>query len=263
MTTKSFLIGLVAGLSLFSACSTAAPPAATTPGTSAPAATTSAPAGGGVAADDVIGRIAAAGAGVKTYSMDMDMTMALMGEETTITMAGVIDQTDPANVKLSSDMEFAGMKMKMLQVDGEMYMQMDAAGDSWMKVPADQMSQYEASMNSMDLGARLQEVKDSVKQVENLGEETVDGVRTTHHRLTIDASALTKMTGSEGEIDADAFSYDVWVDEADLVRKVAMDLKAKIEGKSLPITVNGTMSHYNEPVTIKAPPKDKIVDMPS
>lgn len=262
MSARSFLIGLVAGLSLFSACSTAAPPAATTPGASVPEVTTSAP-GGGAAADDVIGRMSAAGAGVKTYSMDMDMTTALMGEETTITMSGVIDQTDPANVKLSSNMEFAGMKMKMLQVDGEMYLQMDAAGDTWMKVPADQTSQYETSMSSMDLGAKLQQVKDSVKKVENLGEETVDGVRTTHHRLTIDASALAKMTGSEGEIDADSFTYDLWLDEADLVRKVAMDLKAKIEGKSLPIKIDGTMSHYNEPVTIKAPPKDKIVEMPS
>lgn len=263
MTGKSVLIGLVAGLSLFSACSTAAPPVAPAAGASASttAATTS---GGGAAADDVIGRIAAAQAGVKTYSMDLTMTMAVLDEATTITSAGVIDQSDPANVKVSTDMEFAGMKMKMLMLGpDEMYIRMDAAGDTWMRVPKDQMSQYEASVNSTDLGAKLQEVKDSVKEVTDLGEETVDGVKTTHHRLSIDSSALSKMTGSDGEIDADSFTYDVWVDEASLVRKVSMDLQAKIDGKSLPLKVDGTMGHYNEPVTITAPPKGKIVEMPS
>lgn len=263
MTRNHILVGLAAGLVLFTACTPAASPA-TQPIVSAPAGSapaTSDAGGGGV--DDVLARMAAASAQVKTYAMEMTMDMAVMGKEATITMAGQVDESDKSNVKMAMDMEFAGMKMKMLQVDGEMYMKLDATGDMWMKVPEDQMSQYETTTDSTDVVAKLQEVRDSIKMIESLGTETVDGVQTTHHRISIDGSALSKLTGADGEIDADAFVYDIWLDDADLVRQVSMDLDTKIEGETVPFRVDGRMSRYNEPVDIKAPPKNQIMDMPS
>ena len=264
MTRNHLLAGLAAGLLLFNACSQPAPPAMQ-PTVSAPAASepASSDLGGTANADDVIARLEAARAQVRTYSMEMKMDMAVMGKEAAITMAGQMDETDQSNVKMVMDMEFAGMKMKMLRVDNEMYMKLDATGDMWMKVPEDQMSQYESTTNSTDVVAKLQEVRDSIKLIESLGTETVDGVQTTHHRISIDGSALSKLTGSEGEIDADTFVYDIWLDDADLVRRVSMDLKAKIDGRNVPFKIDGRMSHYNEPVDIKAPAKNQIMDMPS
>lgn len=263
MSRNHILIGLAAGLALFTACTPAAPPA-TQPIVSAPAESpATSDTGGGANPDDVIARMGAANDKVKTYVIDMKMDTAAMGNEATITMAGQMDQTDKSNIKMAMDMEFVGMKMKLLQVDGAMYMKLDASGDMWMKVPEDQMSQYESTTDSTDVSAKLQEVQDSIKQVESLGTETVDGVQTTHYRFSIDGSALSKLTGADGEIDAETFTYDIWLDDADLVRRVSMDLKATIDGKSVPLKVDGKMSHYNEPVDIKAPAKDQIMDMPS
>lgn len=261
MTRNRLLAGIVAGLTLLSACSQAAPPA-TQPVASVPASAGQSAPDAGVGAGDIIDRLSAAQAGVKTYAVDMSMDTAMMGNQAKISMTGKVDQTDPAKVKMDLSTDFAGMKMKLRQLGDEMYLQLDAAGDTWMQVPADQRSQYDTTTGSTDLSAKLREVKDSVKQVEKVGEESVDGTPTTHYRIDIDGSALSKLTGSDGEIDADAFTYDVWVDAADLVRKVSMNLEAEIDGKSMPFKIDGTMSHYNEPVTIEAPPKDKIVEMP-
>lgn len=261
MTSKSLLIGLVAGFSLFSACGTAAPPAATAPGASAPA-SASASAQGGFE-DDLIGRMATAQAAVKTYSIDMTMETAVMGDTAEISMKGKIDRTEPANEKMSMDMDMGGMAMKMIQVDGVTYVQMELTGDKWMRVPDDQSSQYDSATDQADLVKQLEEMKDAVKSVENLGKEDVDGVPATHYRFVLDAAALKDLTGSEGKLDADTFGYDVWVDDAALVRKVEMELKAEVDGKSMPFKIAGTMGDYNEPMDITAPPEDQIMEMPS
>lgn len=261
MTSKSLLIGLVAGFSLFSACGTAAPPAATAPAASVPAST--APAGQGGGGDELIGRMAAAQAAVKTYSMDMTMATAVMGEAAEITMEGKVDQTDKDNVKMSMSMDFAGMQMKMLKVDGKTYIQMGLTGDKWMLAPDDQASQYDSTADQADLGGQLQKMKDSITAIDKMGEETVDGVSTTHYRFTIDAAALKDLTGSEGTLEADTFTYDVWVDQDALVRKVEMELNAEVDGKSMPLRISGTMGNYNEPMDISAPEEDQIMEMPS
>jgi hypothetical protein len=267
MTTRKVLVGIVAGLSLFGACSQATPagpaPAATTepstPAASQPA--TSAPPSGDLAIDDFMERVVAAHHDVRTYTIDMTMQTTMSGQSMTMVMKGVVDQTDRSNINMSMDMDMGGMAMKTLKIDGAMYLQMGATGKKWMKVPKDQMAQYDTTTESADITAGMVKAKDAMKKIEKLGDEPVDGVATSHYRITIDADGLSKMTGADASISGETFAYDVWLDDADLVRKVAMDVKTDADGEKTPMTVDGVMGHYNEPVSITAPAAKDVVEM--
>jgi hypothetical protein len=265
MSTKQLVVGIVAGLSLFTACTPAAQPAAPaatapeSPAASAPPSSAAAP--GGIDIDAFMSTMVAAQKGVKTYTIDMSMKTEMAGKPAKIVMVGVVDQTDRSNITMSMDMDMAGMKVSMLKINGDMYLQLGATGKKWMKVPKDQMAQYEGTTDSADMTVGMEKARSAMKKIELVGDEAVDGTATRHYRITVDADGLSKITGSDAKIAGDTFDYDVWLDGANLLRKVAMDVKAKTQGEDLPMVVAATMGHYDEPVVIKAPGKDDIVEM--
>ena len=263
------VLGAALTLILFSGCTAAATaPPATTPAsteaatTSAPESSAAAPAGD-AGIDDFVSKLSTAMSGVKTYSFDITMDTTAMGTEMAMKTKGVVDQTDPAKKLMSLDANIAGMAIKMLQVDGEMYIQMQVLGDKWMVVPEDQQSTYTQAAESGDIASSFAQSKDAIKSVEVVGDESVDGVATKHYLVTYDGSALPNLTGGSGQIVGDSIAYNMWVDSDWLIRKVAMDATASAEGEEVPFKMSGTMGAYNEPVTIKAPSKDDITEMPS
>lgn len=269
MSRKILVASLAAGLALLTACSqTAAPvaPAASSaaaPSSSEPAPSTpaaSAPTTTGNAVDDFLAELGAGQAEVKTYKINMKTKTAVNGTDISIVVKGVVDQTDASDVDMSVAMTFAGMKMKMIKVDGAMYLQMPTTGTKWTKVPDSQMAQYESSTN-VDYAAQFAKVKDSIRSAKLVGQETVGGVATNHYRIVLDADALAKMGGSTEQdytVTTDTFDYDVWLDDAGRPCRVSMSLSVKADGKKVPMSVQSTMTDYNQPVTIKAPAKSQI-----
>jgi hypothetical protein len=163
---------------------------------------------------------------------------------------------------MSMDMDVAGMQMKLLKVDGDMYVQLGATGKQWLKVPKSQMAQYEGTADSADLTAGLEKARSATKKVTYVGDEAVEGTNTRHYVITMDSAGLSKLTGSGATLSGETFDYDLWLDEAGRMRKVAMDVKAEVEGKSLPMTMAGVMGHYDEPVDITAPAKEDVTNLP-
>lgn len=266
MTTRLILAALAAGLGLLAGCSQGAPPA-TAPGAPEPASSTSAapatqaaPAGDDVSA--FMDKVMAAHKEVKTYTIEMSLETAVAGTPTTMTFKGVVDQSDRSSIDMSMDINMGGTgTMKTLKVDGAMYLQLGGAGTKWMKVPKAKMAQYEGTTDSADITAGMEKARGAMKKIEAVGDETVDGVATHHYRITVDAAGLSKISGSSASVaDAD-FDYDVWIDDAGLVRKVAMDVPAKAGDDDVPMKMSGVMGHYNEPVSIKAPADKDVVEM--
>jgi hypothetical protein len=102
--------------------------------------------------------------------------------------------------------------------------------------------------------------------VQEVGHETVDGVDTTHYRVTVDLEqAAARSNGSERESlrrviqtsGAKKLPIGVWVDADGYVRKVRY-AQREAAGRSVVVTMN--LHDYGAPVTIKPPPADTVVD---
>ena len=103
--------------------------------------------------------------------------------------------------------------------------------------------------------------------VQELGHESVDGVDTTHYRVTVDLErAAARSSGSERRSlkrviqtsGATRLPIGVWVDAKGFVRRVHY-AQREAAGRSVDITMN--LHDYGPSVTIKPPPADSVADL--
>lgn len=95
-----------------------------------------------------------------------------------------------------------------------------------------------------------------------VGPETVSGVPCTHYKLTVDTQAAAKtLPGQQGEqmqhaADAgvDTIPLEVWVDS----EGHAIRLSDKVTAQGTTASIDLRLGDFDEPVTIKAPPRDQI-----
>ena len=257
MIRKRALLAALFGFVLLAGCSVGI----AAPDRTAPASVPAAP-GQDLTADGFMNALVAAQAAVKTYTMDMAMETEMVGKATKVTSKGSVDQTDKTRISMLMDTDVGGMKMTLLKVDGELYVKMPLTGEKWLKVPRSQMAQYEGTAGSTDLAAGLEKARSAMKKVTLVGDEAIDGGNTRHYRITMDSAGLSQVTGSGATILGDTFDYDIWLDEAGLIRKVAMDVKAEVEGKAVPMKMDGMIGDYDAPVTIIAPAREDVADLP-
>jgi hypothetical protein len=150
-------------------------------------------------------------------------------------------------------------------------------GKSWVEVDVERA----AHAQGLDLGQLLQTGRSSPAQLlaalahskdsQKLGTETVDGVRTTHYRATIDPrDALTdgvpaktrkQLEQALGKTDLAPVPVDVWVGDDGLVRRLRVELPqlAGADGGTFTEELTG----YGEPVTVELPPAATVVDASS
>lgn len=86
------------------------------------------------------------------------------------------------------------------------------------------------------------------------GAEDVDGEELDHYVLTVDARKAARAQGSTVPPGTKTFTYDLWIDDQDLMRRMQFD-----EGRG-DITV--TMSDWGKPVTVTAPSSSAIMELP-
>jgi len=94
-----------------------------------------------------------------------------------------------------------------------------------------------------------------LKTVEYVGREDVDGEEMDHYVLTVDGRAVAEAQANPagGQL-PEELTYDLWLDDDDLMRRVQYTMG----GGGVTIT----MSDWGEPVTVKAPPRSDIMQMP-
>ena len=101
--------------------------------------------------------------------------------------------------------------------------------------------------------------------VESQGEETVAGETTCHYTLQVDtAAAMATMGGRLPKGMPDTITYDMWLDDSDLMRRIEFDLGAMMgaQGSGDSGGMVMTMDDWGKPVTVKAPPAKDLVEMP-
>lgn len=147
------------------------------------------------------------------------------------------------------------------------------AGKPWVSEPLDQASRSTGlDLRSMQEGTQCHpgpgtRLLTASKDVHEAGQERVVGVRTTHYQGTFPLKdGVAKLGGAQrtqftkffgGEAGVDAMTFDVWIDDRRMPRKVTI---ATPPGAKVEVKQTVTYTVFNGPITITAPPKDQVAD---
>lgn len=154
-------------------------------------------------------------------------------------------------------------------------------GKTWVKGSAEDFSKSDTSgldqfgslsgMDPRDVFGFLKAVSGSIEAV---GSEEVRGVATSHYRATLDPAKLTELVPAEqrealGGVDDAArqagiaeLPLDVWVDAENRIRRLSIELDAKMPGsdESLQASFVIELYDYGTPLELELPPADQVAD---
>jgi hypothetical protein len=163
------------------------------------------------------------------------------------------------------------MQMGVLQKQlpkGRKWLELDAEkiGQS-LGIDVSQLSQYNDPTKMLDY------LRSSGK-VEEVGDEDIRGVGTTHYRATVDIAKAAKSLGGTGKASGAGLDQlvkflgdskvpvDVYIGDDKLVRRMTMRLAPSGNAAASGFEMNMTMDlyDYGTPVNISAPPKSEVYD---
>jgi hypothetical protein len=188
----------------------------------------------------------------KTWRTSATMTA---NGTTLMTMSGY-QQSQPAAMSMTmSGMAFQGKTVKMLLVKNTMYLSIPG------RTPAGKYTKLDLKGQGKDLAALLDSADPAnsfrafdkgVRSVKFVGSETVGGVKLDRYLVSVDTAQVLKLQGKKLPAAAPkTIPFSVWIGADHVVHKMTFD----VQGLSM-VT---TMTDYNKPVTITAPPASKIV----
>lgn len=186
------------------------------------------------------GKIAAAGTGAVTLSADLRL-----------------DPQDAAAHMTMTSPQF-GQDIEAILLDETMYLKVPGLPPSkpWLKM--DLSNAPLPGLGSLDASAVLRGLEGAIT-LKPLGQEDVSGVDARHYEVTVDAKQAIEALGGTGSVPAGQLpkrlTYDVWVDDQDLVRRISMEIST--------VSIDMTFSDYGEPVDISAPPAGQITKQPT
>lgn len=213
--------------------------------------------GGGYDAEELLARMKAAVADNETAHLVMDIggggqSMSAEGD------VSYVGDTTSMQLTMRSPQLGPGL-IEVRMVDGVMYMSMPPM------TPKGKFLEFDTTdPNSPfgDLGgvtqgdplATFEAFDAGLRTARYVGREDVDGEEMSRYVLTVDGEAAAKAQGTpQGALPKD-LTYDLWLDDDDLMRRV-----------QYPMTGGGvtiSMSEWGEPVRIEAPPRSAIMQLP-
>ena len=187
-----------------------------------------------------------------TENAHIEYTMDGVGGE--MKGSGDVDYTvKPPNMQMS--MEIGPESVGMLLVDGTMYIQSSQAGDKYIAYDlSDPNNPLGAGMaDQLDPAASMKNFTKAVSSVTSSGKEKIDGQSLEQFTLTIDTTQLADQSQSAG-LPAE-MQIQVWLDEQDRMAKTTMDMGA--------ITYDASLTDFDKPVDLEAPPANQIAKPPA
>lgn len=216
----------------------------------------------------------------KTARITLSTTVAAGSDNETITGSGVLDLRDGTS---RMRMGQGSKQLEQRVVDHVLYEKPPAAsgqlpkGKSWMKVD---LRRLDTSRGGG--GAAMSDPADSFaytkslseKDVRKVGEETVNGVSTTHYRAALDLSELAKGDSArERELRdrlGDSVPVDLWIDEDGRTRRQQIQMTVKNSARSTGSSAFPRQTHakvvmnftdFGTAVAVTAPPAGQTVDV--
>jgi len=151
-------------------------------------------------------------------------------------------------------------KMELRFVDGILYLnipKVTPAGKFIRVDPQDRnnplsknFGSLSEQMNPLNSFAAM---KQGVRKVRYVGNETVNGTPTDHYVVTVDSAALTRAMKQQ-QVGAlpKQLTYNMWLDQQNLLRR----MRFQVQG----LTTEMNVSRWGEPVHVQAPPQSKVID---
>jgi hypothetical protein len=159
-------------------------------------------------------------------------------------------------------------------------------GDKWLKLDLEKVD----AKTALDLGGLqqtnqnpaqlLQFLRGTSDDIEELGQEEVRGVETTHYRATVDLDEAVDGTAEIGELPdemreqleaeiermknqtgLETLPVDVWLDEDDLVRRIRIDVTFPVQGEELGLEMTTDFFDFGVDVDVAPPSADETVDI--
>ncbi|HEX5120724.1 MAG TPA: hypothetical protein VFW65_36545 [Pseudonocardiaceae bacterium] len=174
-------------------------------------------------------------------------------------------------------------------VDGTLYARLPGSllaglshGRKWISVDLTALSQHgDGSFQQLltdspsDPTAMLGFLRGAGGTVTKVGQDTIDGVPTTHYtvELNLDRAAQGQSEGTqrsihvlEQQLGSHTLPAQVWIDNQGLVRRIMLheNLKGTADSArsgNVTVDVTATLSDFGAPVTITAPPADQTADL--
>ncbi|MFI5758355.1 DUF6612 family protein [Streptomyces sp. NPDC051569] len=150
-------------------------------------------------------------------------------------------------------------------------------GKSWMKFPMEALGEGQSPLGGLSGQANKNPAAESsalsvAEDLKKVGEETIDGVKTTHYSGTLTIADLAKgMPGTDAEskklreqtlksykdMGVDKLVMEMWIDEQDHTKQ----FRTKAASKKGPLDLTIKFLDYNKPVTVTAPPAAETTDL--
>jgi hypothetical protein len=187
----------------------------------------------------------------------------------TLKASGAQAMTGEGDVSYAGDTTVMQMKMtspslgegtvEMRLVDGVMYMAMPpmTPAGKFIKLDTKDPNSPFGGLGGITQGdplATFEAFDAGLKKAVYVGREDVDGEQMDHYVLTVDAAKAAKAQGAPATGPAGDITYDLWLDDQDLMRRMQLDTPQG--GMTI------TTDHWGEPVTVKAPPASAIISLP-
>lgn len=211
-------------------------------------------------------------AGSATFTMRVDV--ATGGTSTSLSGTGAFDYARKVG-KVSVQLPTALTQGKAASIDeiltpGGLYMSGTLFGQpgKWVKVDVTKLGL--SGLATQTDPSQLTKTLDAITAGTKVGTETVDGVRTTHYRGTLDpAKAYAALSGKAKDLAKQAgvtlpatIPFDAWVDDQGRLVKVVEDFSITVKQQAEKLHLQMGMGHFGEPVTVQVPSGADLVTLP-
>ena len=213
-------------------------------------------AGSDVDKDEFMARLKAPGNDVLgSFAFDMSME----GQGQNITMTGQADMRGDSPA-MEATMEIAVLgQVHMIMLDGSMYMSIpEMTGEGkYIRMGPEELALGggEDPTSAIDMESTWDAWDEGTTSITLVGTEQIEGESMEHYTLNVDTAAAMEASGQESVAGMpDTIAYDVWVDDNDLMRKVAFDMAD--------VKTEMTINSWGEDVDVQAPAESDLMEMP-
>jgi hypothetical protein len=97
--------------------------------------------------------------------------------------------------------------------------------------------------------------------VRKIGSESIDGVDTTHYKVTVDLAKAPNGKQLMQYTNLKALPADVWIDGQDQLRRMTETYDVQAQGQTVATSMQMDLSKYGEQVSVKVPSASDTLDM--